>query len=215
VFDILLSSLPYMLKGAKVTLQLAAVTIAAGSLLGAALGVVAHLAPAPARLAVAAYVFVFRGIPVLVLIFLSYFTLPSLGVRIGDFSAVQGALIVYCSAYVAEIVRGALQSVARGQVAAAKALGMRWFNVLRLVTAPQAMGVALPPLLNNSVMMVKATAYVSVVGIWELSFASREIAQRSSAPFQVFFGAMAIYFLICYPMSVVSRSLERRTRFAH
>ena len=107
--------------------------------------------------------------------------LPQLGLIIGDIFAVIGSLILYTGAFVAEIARGAVLSIPKHQVDSAKGLGMNKFNTLRLVIIPQAMKMSVPPLLNNSVMMIKATAYVSVVGVWELTYAAREVVERTLA----------------------------------
>jgi len=86
---------------------------------------------------------------------------------------------------------------------------------LRLVILPQAMAMSIPPMINNSVMMIKATSYVSVVGVWELTYAAREVVERTLAAFQVFLGVMLIYFLICYPLTLVARRLERKYTYEH
>ena len=161
------------------------------------------------------YVFLIRGIPVLVWMFLAYYMLPQLGLIIGDLFAVIGSLILYTGAFVSEIARGAVLSVPKHQIDSAKALGMNKFNILRLVIIPQAMKMSIPSLLNNSVMMIKATAYVSVVGVWELTYAAREVVERTLAAFQVFFGVMCIYFLICYPLTIVASQLEKRYSYEH
>jgi ABC-type amino acid transport system permease subunit len=128
---------------------------------------------------------------------------------------VIGSLILYTGAFVSEIARGAVLSVPKHQIDSAKALGMNKFNILRLVIIPQAMKMSIPSLLNNSVMMIKATAYVSVVGVWELTYAAREVVERTLAAFQVFFGVMCIYFLICYPLTIVASQLEKRYSYEH
>ena len=141
--------------------------------------------------------------------------LPQLGLIIGDKFAVIGSLMIYTGAFVAEIARGAVLSIPKHQIDAAKGLGMNKFRTLWLVIIPQAMKMSIPPLLNNSVMMVKATAYVSVVGVWELTYAAREVVERTLAAFQVFFGVMCLYFLICYPLSIAARYLEKRFSYDH
>ena len=97
-----------------------------------------------------------------------------------------------------------------GQIAAARSLGMRRFTILREILLPQATRIAIPPLLNNSLTAIKTTSYVSVVGVWELAYAAREVVERTLASFQIFLGVMAIYFLICFPLSVISSRLERK-----
>ena len=125
------------------------------------------------------------------------------------------AQIIYVSAFVAEIVRSAIVSVPSGQVAAARSLGMRRSTILREILLPQAVRIAIPPLLNNALTTIKQTSYVSVVGVWELTYAAREVVERTLASFQIFLGVMAIYFVICYPLSLLARWCERRATVAH
>ena len=203
--DVLLANLPYLLRGALITLGLSSVVVALGSLLGFALGVMAATDSRPLRLLTTAYIFFLRGIPVLVVMLLGYYLVPALG-------ATPNA---YVAAFAAEIIRGAIASVPAGQVAAARSLGMRRLRMLRAVILPQATRIAIPPLLNNALTAVKQTSYVSVVGVWELSYAAREVVERTLASFQIFLGVMAMYFLICYPLSLLARWSEQRSRMAH
>lgn len=215
MLSVFFDNLPYLLKGAVQTLWLGFAGVVTGTLLGMILGVLTVMSPWPVRWIITSYVFIVRGIPVLIWMFLAYYALPEFGIVVGDFTAVIGALILYTGAFVTEISRGAVLSVPKTQTEAAKSLGMRKFTMLRLVLLPQAMKMSIPPLLNNSVMMVKATAYVSVVGVWELTYAAREVVERTLAAFQVFLGVMLIYFLICYPLSVAARRLEKRFAYEH
>ena len=215
MFDIFFSNLPYLMKGAVQTIWLGLAGVGFGTVLGLILGILnAALGGVTAGL-INIYVFIIRGIPVLVWMFLAYYMLPQLGLIIGDTIAVIGSLMIYTGAFVAEIARGAVLSIPKHQIDAAKGLGMNKFRTLWLVIIPQAMKMSIPPLLNNSVMMIKATAYVSVVGVWELTYAAREVVERTLAAFQVFFGVMCLYFLICYPLSIAARHLEKRFSYDH
>ncbi len=215
MFDVFASNLPYLLKGAVQTLWLAVLGVGLGTLLGMVLGIASAMFGGAVAAGVTGYVFLIRGIPVLVWMFLAYYMLPQLGLIVGDLTAVIGALILYTGAFVTEIARGAVLAVPRRQVEAAKGLGMQRFTMLRLVILPQAFAMSVPPLLNNSVMMIKATAYVSVVGVWELTYAAREVVERTLAAFQIFLGVMLIYFLICYPLTIAARYLEKRYSYEH
>ena len=215
MLQVFFNNLPYLLNGALKTILLALAGVTTGTLLGMALGILSVMAPASIRWSITAYVFVVRGIPVLVWMFLAYYLLPAMGIIVGDFLAVVGALIMYTGAFVTEIFRGAVLAVPSGQVNAARSLGMRRWTMLKLVILPQAMKLSIPPLLNNSVMMIKATSYVSVVGVWELTYAAREVVERTLAPFQVFLGVMILYFLICYPLSILSKRLEQTYAYEH
>ena len=215
MFDIFFANLPYFMKGAVQTVWLALAGVGFGTIFGLILGISnASMGGGVAKF-INVYVFLIRGIPVLVWMFLAYYMLPQLGLIIGDLFAVIGSLILYTGAFVSEIARGAVLSVPKHQIDSAKALGMNKFNILRLVIIPQAMKMSIPSLLNNSVMMIKATAYVSVVGVWELTYAAREVVERTLAAFQIFFGVMCIYFLICYPLTIVASQLEKRYSYEH
>ena len=215
MFDIFFSNLPYFMKGAVQTVWLALAGVGFGTIFGLILGVAnASMGGGVAKF-INVYVFLIRGIPVLVWMFLAYYMLPQLGLIIGDLYAVIGSLILYTGAFVSKIARGAVLSVPKHQIDSAKALGMNKLNILRLVIIPQAIKMSIPSLLNNSVMMIKATAYVSVVGVWELTYAAREVVERTLAAFQIFFGVMCIYFLICYPLTIVASQLEKRYSYEH
>jgi len=204
-----------LLRGALVTLWLALIVVTLGTLLGTGLGILAAGNSRIMRAAITVYIFALRGIPVLVVMFLGYYAFPALGVRVDAYVAVGLAQIVYVGAFTAEIVRSAILSVHPGQVAAAKSLGMRRGAILREVLLPQAARIAIPPLLNNSLTAVKQTSYASIVGAWELTYAAREIVERTLASFQIFLGVMAIYFAICYPLSLLARWYEKRLTVAH
>jgi polar amino acid transport system permease protein len=208
--NVLVGNLPYLLKGAVVTLWLAIAVVGLGTLLGIAFGVVATTRSRVAQTVVTLYVFVVRGIPVLVVMFLGYYAFPALGMRVNAYVAVGLAQTLYVAAFVAEIVRSAILSIPPGQIDAARSLGMRRAAILREVILPQATRIAIPPLLNNALTAIKQTSYASVVGVWELTYAAREIVERTLAAFQIFIGVMIIYFLICYPLSLAARWSERR-----
>mgnify|MGYP001118028654 FL=1 len=208
--NVLINNLPYLLKGALVTLELSVVVLIAGNLLGLVIGIVATSVGRIGQSLITAYIFILRGIPILVIMLLGYYAFPALGYRVPAYVAVGVAQIIYVSAFVAEIVRSAILSVPSGQIAAARSLGMRRFSILKEIVLPQATRIAIPPLLNNSLTAIKQTSYVSVVGVWELTYAAREVVERTLASFQIFLGVMAIYFIICYPLSLLARRWERR-----
>jgi len=215
MFDVLISNLPYLLKGALRTFWMAAVFVTAGSIVGVLFGSLAAMGPRWVGALITVYVFVIRGIPILVLMFIAYYAPPALGIRMPDIVAVGGALALYTGSYVTEITRGSILSVPKGQSDAARSIGMRGPAILRRIILPQAMRLSLPSLVNNSVIMIKATAYVSLVGIWELTYAAREVVERTLAPLEIFSGVMLIYFAVCYPLSLLSRHLERKYAYVH
>ncbi len=215
MLNVLWSNLPYLLKGAVVTLLLSVAVVGLGTLLGVGAGIVATTKSRFMQAIITGYIFVLRGIPVLVVMFLGYYAFPAFGVRVSAYIAVGLAQIVYLGAFVAEITRSAILSIPTGQIAAARSLGMRRSVILRQVILPQAARIAIPPLLNSALTAIKQTSYVSIVGVWELTYAAREVVERTLAAFQIFLGVMAIYFLICYPLSLAARWSEKRLSFSH
>ncbi len=213
--DILLRSLPYLLKGALITVQLSLICLVAGTFLGGVLGTLSAFGPSWVRIPIGIYVFLIRGIPVLILMFLAYFGLPSIGIEIDSVVAVSASMSLYSAAHVTEIVRGSLLGVDKGQILAGKSIGLRWWQVLAYIQLPIAGRMSIGPMINNSIIMVKTTSYASIVGVWELTFAGREIVERTLSPFAIFLGILMIYFSICYPLGILSRVLERRYSYAH
>lgn len=215
MLNVLTANLSYLMQGAMITLVLSFAVVSLGTLLGIAVGITAYSGDPITRGLITSYIFLLRGIPVLVVMLLGYYILPALGYRANAYVAVGTAQIVYVGAFVAEIFRSAILSVPQAQIVAARSLGMRHLRILREVILPQATRIAIPPLLNNALTAIKQTSYVSVVGVWELTYAAREVVERTLASFQIFLGVMAIYFLICYPLSLLARWSERRFLVAH
>jgi His/Glu/Gln/Arg/opine family amino acid ABC transporter permease subunit len=215
MLDVLMANLPYLLRGALITLVLSITVVGLGTLLGFALGVVLAVGGRLLGVLITSYIFLLRGIPVLVVMLLGYYIVPALGYSPNAYVAVAVSQIVYVGAFAAEIMRSAIRSVPSGQIAAARSLGMRRLRILRAVILPQAARITIPPLLNNALTAVKQTSYVSIVGVWELTYAAREVVERTLAAFQIFLGVMAIYFLICYPLSLLANWSEQRSLIAH
>ena len=184
MFNILAGNLPYLLQGAVVTLWLSVVVVTLGTLLGIGMGIIATTRSRIAQSIVTGYIFLLRGIPVLVVMFLGYYAFPAFGFRVSAYVAVGLAQIVYLGAFVAEITRSAILSIPAGQIAAARSLGMRRGAILCQVILPQATRLAIPPLLNSALTAIKQTSYASVVGVWELTYAAREIVERTLAPWR-------------------------------
>jgi His/Glu/Gln/Arg/opine family amino acid ABC transporter permease subunit len=213
--DVLIQSLPYLAKGAVQTVWMALLSIAIGTALGLVLGLLSMSRIAALRWLIDAYIFATRGIPVLVLMFITYYAFPALGYRVSSYTAVTVALVIYSGAFYTDIVRGALQAVPRGQTEAAKSLGIRRGWIVIDILLPQALRSSIPPWLNTSIVMVKSTSYSAIVGGWELTYAAREVVERTLATFEIFGAVMLFYFVICYPLSLLSRRLEKRTAVVH
>jgi polar amino acid transport system permease protein len=208
--DVAILNLGYLLKAAIVTLEMAAATVVLSFLLGTALGVFAALGGTAVRSVLTVYVYIVRGVPVLVLIFIAYFGLPRMGLDAPNYVAATIALVIYFAAFVADIVRGSILAVPKTTVEAGMSIGLRKAQILTQIQLPLGMRLALPPLVTTASIAVKSTSYASIVGVWELTYASREVVERTLAAFQIFFAVMLIYFCICYPISLGATYLQRR-----
>lgn len=212
-FDVLVANAHLLLHGAVVTVALSVASALLATALGILIALVQLFGDPVSRLVGEFFLYIMRGVPLLVLLFAVYYVLPYVGV---DISPVAGGILVvglYFSAFMAEVFRGAILSVPRGQWDAARALGMYGRRSLLIVVVPQALRLAGPPYVNTLIMLVKGTSLVSIIGIWELTLAGRQIVERTLAAFQIFGGVAFIYFVICFSLSSFARYLERRVRY--
>ncbi|TCT04468.1 amino acid ABC transporter permease [Paralcaligenes ureilyticus] len=190
-------------------------TIAA-STIGGALGLCIALARVAAnpvmRELARAYIAIVQGIPVLMVLFLSYYGLSQAGLELPPVVAASMALSVYSSAYLGDIWRGAIQSVPRQQWEASASLALTKGQQYRHIILPQSIKIALPPTVGFLVQLVKNTSIVSIVSVVELTRAGQLVNNVTFEPFRVFIVVALIYLAICYPMSRASRRLEEKFR---
>lgn len=203
-------AVPLLVQGALTSLKIAALAGALGLAGGVALGLVALGGPAPARLLVRAYVDFIRGTPLLIQIFIVFFGLPMLGWRPGEFVSGVIALSLNSAAYVAEVVRGAVGAVERGQSEAAKSIGMTRGQILVHVLLPQAIRPMTPALTNDLITLVKNTSLLSVISVYELTRSGQAIIASHFAPLEIFALLALYYYVIISCLAYVSRQLERR-----
>jgi len=191
------------------TLQVSVVSIVFGTLLGSVAGLMRVQPFRPARFLAAAYVELLRNIPLMLVLYLIYFGLGAF-LPISPFWVSVVGVSVFEEAYVAEIVRAGIQSVDRGQMEAARSLGMSWLQSMRHVIVPQAVRRSLPPLTGQFVSLVKDSSLASLVSYEELMLVGRQINSRIFSPFEVFLTIGGIYFAICLTLSLLSRWQEAR-----
>jgi polar amino acid transport system permease protein len=204
-------------EGLPETLRLAATAVASSAVLGIVLGTILTVRFWPSRTLIRLYIEVWRGLPVIVTIFLIYFALPGLaGLRFGPFTAAAIGLTLWGSAQVAEATRGAVQSIPREQHDAASALGFSWLGRHRDVVLPQAFRRLLPPLVSLLVNVIQNTPIAAVIGVAETLEAGNRQVERlvfttsSSHSLEIFGGVMVIFFLISFPLTRLAAYLERR-----
>ncbi|MFQ5467882.1 MAG: amino acid ABC transporter permease, partial [Kiloniellaceae bacterium] len=171
MIDVILSIMPFLMDGLWITFKISLLTIFFGSLIGAVVGMLRTLGYAAIDYPLGAYIHALRGTPFLIHLYIVYFMLPETGIPFLQFEAFPAAVIalsLYTSTYVAEIVRGAIQAVPRGQSEAARSTGMTALQSMWYVVLPQAMKLMIPPMGGVYVIIIKGTSIVSVIGISEL-----------------------------------------------
>lgn len=205
-----LTHVEYMLTGLVWTVALAMIALIGGSLAGSALALMRvsrnRLLSRTAQL----YIFVLQGTPLLVTLFIAYFGSNYLGLSVQPIVAIAVAFSFYAGAFLGEIWRGAIQSVAPGQREGAHALGLSAYHAMRHIIVPQAIRVATPPTVGFFVQLIKNTSLASVVGIVELTRTAQIVSNATFKPLQVYLTAALFYFLVCFPLTLLSRALERR-----
>ena len=154
------------------------------------------------------YIALFQGTPLLLQLFVVFFGLPLLQLQIEPWMAASLGLAAYASAYLAEIWRGGVESLPKGQWEAATALGLHRLSVLRLVVLPQALRITLPPAVGFLVQLVKATAVTSIIGFSELMRTANALNNATFEPFTVYGMVAMIYFVLCFPLTSYARHLE-------
>jgi His/Glu/Gln/Arg/opine family amino acid ABC transporter permease subunit len=193
------------------TLRLAVPAIALGFVLGIFIGL-ARLAQARwIRVPATAYVEFFRGVPLVMVIFWIWFIIPQLlRLPIPEYGVALTAFVIFEAAYFGEIVRAGVQSVARGQVEAATALGMTATRTMVHVVLPQALKNMVPSLVTQMIVLFKDTSLASIIGYVDLTKAAQIVNNREIKPFELYLFIAVVYWLCTYSMSVMARRLERR-----
>ncbi|THU04381.1 amino acid ABC transporter permease [Lampropedia puyangensis] len=205
--------LAFLLQGAVWTIILSLIAFAGGSVVGALVALCRVSANRWIRWASYAYVQLIQGTPLLVLLFIIFFGLSIFGLSLPALVAASIGLVIYVSAYLGEIWRGCIESVPATQWEAAECLALTRTQRMRLVILPQALRIAVPPTVGFMVQIVKNTSLASIVGFVELVRAGQLINNSIFQPFLIYMIIALIYFAMCYPLSLWSRSLERRQQF--
>lgn len=200
----------YLLQGLVWTLSLAAIGFAGGILFGV---IVALMRVSPTRwlrIPAICWIGLFQGTPLLMQLFVAYFGLPLLGLDLPAWAAVSVALTAHASAFLGEIWRGAIQAVPRGQGEAAEALGLPAWSRMVDVVMPQALKLSLPATVGFMVQLLKGTSLAAIVGFIELTRAGTIVSNQIYKPLLVFGTVGAMYFAMCWPLSLWGRRLERK-----
>ena len=208
--EVTASDLRLLIQAAGVSLLLAILSIASATLLSLPLTALAFARLAPLRHLYGIYIFVVRGTPVLVQALMVFYALATFWVQVSPYTAGAVVLTIYLSALFAEVLRGGVLAIPRSLWDSAKSLGLPRSAIFRQLVAPMVARYSLPPYLNVCVIAVKASSVLSIISVWELTFAAREIIERTLAVFQVLSIAAVLYFVMCFAMDRAGRLLERR-----
>ena len=198
-------AVPFMLRGALVTLEISFCAMALASLVGVTLGLISVSDLRTLKALVRAYVYFVRGTPALVQIFLVYFALPRVGFELSSFWSGVVALAFNSAGFIAEIVRAGLQSIDVGQTEAALSIGMTTRQSIVHILLPQSLRRITPPMTNEVITLIKNSSLLSVISITELTRSAQLIIAERFVPFELY-AALAVYYLIM--ISILSRASE-------
>ncbi|MCI6749922.1 amino acid ABC transporter permease [Megasphaera elsdenii] len=210
-FSLIWNSLPLLLAGAGVTIEITAIAVGLGFIFGLITSVCRLSGVKVLQVIAVCYVNIIRGTPMLVQIFLIYFALPMvIGERINPFVAAVAACSINSGAYVSEIFRAGIQSVDKGQMEAGRSLGLSWMQTMRYVILPQAFKHVIPPLGNEFISMTKETSLVSVIGFEELTRRGQLIIAKTYGSFEIWLTVAAIYLVMTLTIARLVSYLEWR-----
>lgn len=210
-FDVVWRNLGFLLSGVEVTLIVTLAALSSGMVLGLLIAL-ARMSPrrwlqAPAI----AYIELFRNTPALIQLMWVYYCLPILtGLEMNAATSATLALAVNGAAYIAEIIRGGIQSIDRGQVEAARTLGMSYPQTMRRIVLPQAFRRMIPPFVNETVSILKFSSLVSVLGVADLTYQATVLSTTSFRPIEIFTFIAMVYLVLCTALSYFARRLELR-----
>lgn len=211
-FDLMQRVFPFFLEAAWITILLSVLTAILGLICGI-LGVAARLSRfATLRFIGAAYVSVFRGTPALIQLFILYFGGPQIGIQLDAFEAGVIGLGINAGAYMTETMRGAVISISKGQIEAARTVGLSRMQTTRYVVLPQAMRLMIRPLGVNINALIKATALVAAISVVELTYTAQRYIGSTYKPFEMFLIAGILYMIIIYVTGQAVAWLDRKAR---
>lgn len=201
---------PLLRAGLLFTVPLTLITFVGGIALGFVLALGRLYGPKPLVALVRFYVWLIRGTPLLVQLFLIFYGLPSAGITLDAFTAAVIGFTLNVGAYTSEVIRATLDAVPKGQWEASYSIGMNWFQAMRRIVLPQAARIAVPPLSNTFISLVKDTSLAAAVTVPELFQAAQRIAAATYEPLILYIETAVIYLLFSSVLSALQNKLEAR-----
>ncbi|PMM87843.1 amino acid ABC transporter permease [Vibrio breoganii] len=199
-----------LLMAARWTILLSLIAFVGGGILGALLTFLRSTRNVVFTRIIQVYVEIFQGTPLLMQLFLTFFGLSLLGIEVSAWSAAILSLTLFSSAFFHDIWRGCIDALPKGQWEACRTLGLTYLQSMRYIIAPQAMRMAIAPTVGFSVQIVKGTALASIIGFVELTKAGTMLNNATFQPFKVFAFVALLYFVICFPLSLLARYSESK-----
>lgn len=200
------------MRGAGVTLELTAVGLTLGFVLGLLLALAKVYAPRFLRGAATAYIEVFRGTPLLVQLFLIYYGLPSLGITLSQNLSAYLALGLNSAAYQAEYLRGEIQAIGPSQMMAGRSIGLSRWQTIRHIILPQALRLALPSWSNEPISLLKTTAVVFLIAVQDLMAKAKRTATITYNPIASYLAVAAVYLVMVFVLNALLKWMERKTK---
>jgi polar amino acid transport system permease protein len=210
VIQLSFNHLVYLVEAARWTILLSVIAFVGGAVVGLPVALMRVSKSRVLRALSSGYIQLIQGTPLLIVLFLSYFGLGILGYKLDPLVAAGISFTVYAAAFLGEIWRGCIEAVPKTQWEASDCLGLNAFQQYAYVILPQALRIAIPPTVGFMVQIVKNTSLASVIGFVELARAGQIVNNSTFEPFVIFTIVAAIYFALCYPLSLVARALERK-----
>lgn len=199
-------------RGAGVTLELTAVGLTLGFVLGLLLALAKVYAPRVLKGIATAYIEVFRGTPLLVQLFLIYYGLPSLGITLSQSLSAYLALGLNSAAYQAEYLRGAIQAIGPSQMMAGRSIGLSRWQTIRHIILPQALRLALPSWSNEPISLLKTTAVVFLIAVQDLMAKAKRAATITYNPIASYLAVAVVYLVMVFALNALLKWLERKTK---
>lgn len=200
----------FLLDGLLVTLEVAAISIILSFIIGAVLGLLRYMKIPVLSLIVGAIIDIIRNLPLLLIIFFTYFALPQIGIRLSIFWSAVAAMTIFESAMLSEIIRGGLTSISSGQMEAGRSTGLTYFQTIWYIIIPQALRAMVPPIVSQFVALVKDTSLATIITLPELTHNARIVyGQNTSYVIPMFIAMGFLYWVVCYTLSKLSKRLEQ------
>jgi polar amino acid transport system permease protein len=207
-FSLVKQYIPFLLEASLTTLEISILSLVLGLIMGIIIVIMKISKFKPLSLFAGFYIWVLRGTPLLVQLFLVYFGLPQIGIELNPFTSSVLALGINAGAYIAEILRGGILSIPKGQMEAAQSLGLSYPTIMRRIILPQALRVSIPAIGNESITLLKDSSLASLVTVSELMMTSQRFASTNYAFIEFYITAAVLYLLMTTIFSFFLRKVE-------